>query len=139
MKNSKCKLVHIEDNEDEVHIFQLLMKGEGLELAMVRYPDGRSGFEFLSALRNSEHPGNILVILDLNLPDMSGMDILKGLQQDQLIKSIPIIVFSGSENPQDRKQCLEFGVRGFHVKPWDVQGYIEFINGPVRSMLVSLT
>ena len=135
MKSSDCKLIHIEDNVDDSEVFQIILKQSGINIPIKSFSDGKSAFDFLKDLISSEEASNFLVILDLNLPLMTGSEILKELNESDKTNQIPIIVFSGSENPEDKKLCLSLGARMFFIKPWNLNGYREFINGPFMNEL----
>ena len=77
----------------------------------------------------------MLVILDLNLPKMTGKAILERLGKLSEDAFLRIIVFSGSENPSDKQECLAHGAKAFYVKPWDIQGYRQFVQGSLRNEL----
>jgi CheY-like chemotaxis protein len=79
--------------------------------------------EALELLRGPENNPNI-IILDLNLPGMSGVDFLKIIKKDPVMKKIPVIVLTTSMNPQDKVNCFELQVAGYFVKPID---YFELI------------
>lgn len=127
MKSSNCKLVHVEDNQDDAEVFQRVFKKSGLDIGIEHYSDGKSAFDFLDSLACSNEKLRLLVVLDLNLPLMTGSEILKKLHDSSKTKIIPIVVLSGSENPKDRELCLSLGAREFFVKPWDLDGYKVFM------------
>ncbi len=132
MNDFKCKLIYIEDNEDEVHIFQKVLKKLGIQIETEYYYDGKSAFEYLNSISDTgDESVKVLVVLDLNLPLITGNEILKRLSKEKKIKKIPIIVFSGSESPKDRELCLSLGVKDFFTKPWSLNGYEDFIKGPL--------
>jgi CheY-like chemotaxis protein len=66
-----------------------------------------------------------LMLLDLNLPGMNGLQMLKELRQMQQPLSIPIVVMSTSSNPVDIAACYNFGVAGYILKPFKLDQYIE--------------
>ena len=76
-----------------------------------------NGEEALSYLRNSKNKRPTLILLDLNMPRMNGIELLKIIKNDTVLKKIPIIVLTSSKMDQDRIESYEFSVAGYIVKP----------------------
>jgi CheY-like chemotaxis protein len=77
----------------------------------------------LQYLRNENNRPDI-IMLDLNLPKMNGIDFLKVIKSDSSLKRIPVIVLTTSVNPQDKIDCFDLQVAGYFIKPID---YFELI------------
>lgn len=138
MKSSEFILIHIEDNRDDADVFQTVLRRSGIDVNIEYFRDGKTGYEFLQNLTISDDAPKMLVILDLNLPRMTGAEILLKLRESSKLEKIPIFVLSGSENPDDEKLCLALGARRFFIKPWDLNGYKEFIQGDLINELKKL-
>ena len=69
-----------------------------------------------------------LVLLDLNLPGMNGLQMLEELRQMKQPPSIPIVVMSTSNNPLDIAACYSFGAAGFILKPFKLEQYLEKVS-----------
>lgn len=129
MKKNKNQLIYIEDNSDEVDFLHTELEKSGIEVDFVHFSDGESGLNYIKTIIDKDHLNKCVIILDLNLPKMSGKEILASLQNYKKNHQLPILIFTGSENPQDEESCMLLGAQGFFVKPWDVSTYIEFIQG----------
>jgi CheY-like chemotaxis protein len=83
-----------------------------------------NGEEALDFLRDptNEKPG--IILLDLNMPKMNGIDFLKIAKQDPQLKRIPVIVLTTSKDERDRVDSFNLGVAGYMLKPVD---YIQFV------------
>jgi DNA-binding response OmpR family regulator len=81
-------------------------KGFAVEVAH----DGESAL----ALLKREHSD--LVILDLNLPGINGLDVLSAMKSDPLTKSIPVIIFTNEDDPETKVSADKIGVQGFYIK-----------------------
>jgi two-component system, OmpR family, phosphate regulon response regulator PhoB len=107
----KLKGKHILVVEDHPHMGALLMD-------ILKHYDhasyARSGKEAMTEIK--QKPPDI-VLLDLSLPDMSGLEIARKLRSNQRTKSIPILAMSGSQI--EKKACLEAGCNDFILKPFD--------------------
>ena len=84
----------------------------------------RDGEEALRALRapDAERPG--IILLDLNMPGINGIELLKALKQDEELRRIPVVVLTTSKDEQDRVYSFDLGVAGYMIKPVD---YIQFM------------
>jgi DNA-binding response OmpR family regulator len=93
--------------------------------------DGEQALEYLSGrgafANRHEHPMPALVLLDLKLPKLSGLDVLKWIREQRSSHTLPVIVFSSSNNPQDVCRAYELRANAYLVKPANVQGLIELV------------
>jgi DNA-binding response OmpR family regulator len=80
--------------------------------------------------------GNIpdLIISDLNMPDLSGMDFLMQLQTSSFYKCLPVIILSGENNTETRIKCLDNGADGYIVKPFNPTELLARIRALLRTM-----
>lgn len=119
-------VLYVDDDADD----RMLMV-EALEVVTTEYQfiTAQNGPEALMHLRETkEKPG--LVILDLNMPGMNGMEVLQEIKSDDTLRNIPVVVFTTSPNPADQKACAVFGV-DMITKPISFKGLTE----TVRKML----
>jgi CheY-like chemotaxis protein len=84
-----------------------------------------NGEEALARLHNREHTLPGIILLDLNMPRMNGIDFLKILKTDQRLRRIPVVVLTTSKEKQDRMESFHLGVAGYMVKPLDYPGFVE--------------
>lgn len=86
-----------------------------------------NGAEALSFLRKSENKDPCIILLDLNMPKMNGIEFLKIVKQDKTLKRIPVVVLTTSEEEQDRINSFDLGVAGYMQKPVDYQKFVEVV------------
>jgi two-component system, response regulator len=72
-----------------------------------------------------EHPS--LILLDLNLPKIDGLEILRRIREDEQTKDIPVVVLTSSEMDNDRIESYRLGVNSYIVKPINAENFIETI------------
>jgi CheY-like chemotaxis protein len=82
--------------------------------------NGEEAIEFLKG--KNEKPG--IMLLDLNMPKMNGIEFLKVIKNDELLRTIPVIVLTTSKEEQDRVESFKLGVAGYMIKPVD---YLQFV------------
>jgi DNA-binding response OmpR family regulator len=104
----------IEDNPSDVFLIREAIRQSSVPADVIVAYDGARGLQLL----DEPHPLPDLVILDLNLPSRSGMDIL---QRHPPNPPPPVVVFTGSSNPDERDRALQLGASDYVVKPdgWD--------------------
>jgi CheY-like chemotaxis protein len=81
----------------------------------------------LNYLRNEKNNKPCIIVLDLNLPKMNGIEFLSIVKRDSSLKGIPVIVLTTSVNPQDKINCYNLQVAGYFVKPLDYFELIESV------------
>lgn len=122
---TKKTILLIEDNSDDAILtMRALEKVEfvfELDLA-------QNGAEALDILYN--HPSDSayqphLILLDLNLPKINGIDLLKRLKSDEQTKRIPVVVLTSSMDSGDMRRCMDLGANSYIQKPVD---FIEFVD-----------
>lgn len=116
----------VEDNSDDEFLALRTLKKMGyLDVTVAR--DGR---EAISLLLGGEGEGNgpkieppSLMLLDLRLPKLDGLEVLKKLRSCDRTKDVPVYILTSSEDPHDKDVCQLFGVRGFLAKPLTVESF----------------
>ncbi len=107
----------IDDNKSVRRAFELFFRSAGFE-----FQSFESAAGFLSGFK----PGlNDILVLDLNMPGMNGIDLLKKLEQDGI--HLPVIVVTAFDDPKSRAYCKEYGVLAYLRKPADGEALIDII------------
>ncbi|MGL4692528.1 MAG: response regulator, partial [Stenotrophomonas maltophilia] len=95
----------------------------------------RDGVEALEYLRcqgryeGAMHGGPVVVLLDLKLPKLNGLEVLKEIRTDRALSSTPVVMLTSSREEQDLIRSYELGVNAFVVKPVDFKEFLEAIQG----------
>ncbi|WP_027395020.1 response regulator [Aquimarina latercula] len=126
MKNLKILL--IEDDEIERMKFTRVLQKNNYDCKLQEATNGEEAVEIL----NDDTRTPDLVLLDLNMPKMNGIEFLKSLKSNQKLKYIPVIILSTSNNHQDLKRCYEEGIAGYLVKPLKYEDYVEKIKSLIE-------
>ncbi len=84
-----------------------------------------NGQQAISRLENNSLPGPCLVVLDLNMPILDGMETLSRIRKNPSFQNIPIVVFTTSNSKESRKQSLTLGAMDYIVKPNDYLGLMD--------------
>ena len=86
-----------------------------------------NGEQALEYLRSESDKKPCVIFLDLNMPKMDGLELLKVLKADELLKRIPVVVLSTSKNNEDIVQSFGLSVAGYIVKPVNYKEFVEMI------------
>ena len=105
--------------EDDVPLCWLLEKILQKKYEVIIMNDGMEAWSWLS-------DGHIpdLIISDLKMPSLDGLELLENLSTSGLFKNIPVIILSGYEDANKRKQCLDLGAFTYLVKPFEPQSLV---------------
>jgi len=87
-----------------------------------------NGEEALAFLKDPQNPKPCLILLDLNMPKMNGLEFLKQRMSDQKILSIPVIILTTSQEEKDKVDSLNYSISGYMVKPVDYLQFVELIS-----------
>ncbi len=110
----------VEDDHDEALLIERALKRAGVEAPLNVVPDGRAAIAYLGRARDGasdSEPRPQLVLLDLNLPRLSGFDVLRWIRQDVGSRRLPIVVLTSSDEPSDISEAYDLGANSYVVKP----------------------
>lgn len=84
-----------------------------------------NGEEALKYLRDSKNVKPCVILLDLNMPRMNGIEFLKIAKADSELQCIPVVALTTSRADQDRFECFDNGIAGYVVKPTNYEGFVD--------------
>ncbi len=117
------KILLIEDDTIEVIKFNRVIKTLGLNHIIL---EAENGEDALKMFKGKETIPNI-VILDLNMPKLNGIEFLRILKNDAELQHIPAIVLTTSNNQTDILECYKIGIAGYLLKPLKYEEYVDRI------------
>jgi CheY-like chemotaxis protein len=94
-----------------------------------------SGFDLLKALNDKDIPRPNFILMDINMPAINGIEVLKDLKQNPDLKNIPVIMFSTSNAHEDKANCINNGAAKFITKPNTMIEYPSLLRGLVESQM----
>ncbi|MBC8508542.1 MAG: response regulator [Chloroflexi bacterium] len=121
---SHISILLVED--DQVDVMTVKRALRELRVANPLHTAG-NGEEALAFLRSPEHELPGIILLDLNMPRMNGIEFLRIAKQDDGLKKIPIVVLTTSAEEQDRVQSFKLGVAGYMLKPVDYRQFVDVV------------
>lgn len=127
MQLQMLNILLVEDDEvDVMNVRRAFKKGH---ISNPLYVAG-NGIEALAMLRQQEHPGAVpldrrLILLDLNMPKMNGIEFLTELRADPLLRQIPVVILTTSNEDRDRLSAYDLNVAGYLLKPVTFSTFVE--------------
>jgi CheY-like chemotaxis protein len=112
----------LEDDSVDAMTVKRALKDLGVKNPLIHVTNGEQALVYLMNIASSEP---CVILLDLNMPKMNGIEFLKVVKADARLKCIPIVVLTTSRADQDKFDCFDQSVAGYIVKP---AGYKGFLN-----------
>ncbi|MEX1014899.1 MAG: response regulator [Candidatus Paceibacterota bacterium] len=118
----KKRILLVEDNPNDELLTKMALERSMPEIEIDVSRDGHEVFEYFFG-QNGDHPTPNLIILDLNIPMINGLEVLKRLRAETKTMTIPIVVLTSSKEEKDMKLSSKFGANSYILKPVD---FVEF-------------
>ncbi|WP_420239681.1 response regulator [Telmatobacter bradus] len=122
----------VEDNESDVDLTRRALQKGHIEDELVVAEDGQIALEYLLGI-GAYHGRDVnktpaVVLLDLKLPRISGLEVLKRIRQEERIKHLPVVVLTTSSESADLTSCYRLGANSYLRKPVDFTEFSESVN-----------
>lgn len=131
VQENAIEFLLVEDNPTDAELTLRALRGRGLRNNFVVAKDGQEALDFLFA--EGEHAGRDvsngpkMVLLDLRLPKVDGIEVLRRVKADERTKVIPVVVLTSSRQEPDIKTCYDLGANSYIVKPVDFDKLVEAV------------
>lgn len=114
-------VLYVEDEENDVHFMRRAFRRAGQEERLRVVVDGQAAMDYLAGRglfgNRLNYPLPAMVLLDLNLPTVSGFQVLVWIRQQPQFQRLPVVIFSSSPRVEDRLQAKELGANDYMEKP----------------------
>jgi CheY-like chemotaxis protein len=121
-------IVMVEDDEGHARLIEKNIRRAGISNEIRHFLDGTSALNFLfTDERGPNVNGPALVLLDLNLPDMSGTAILERLKNDAQLRRLPVVVLTTTDDKVEIQRCYDLGCNVYITKPVDYEAFASAI------------
>lgn len=118
----------VEDDPGHSELIEMTLDEVGLNNPIYRVDNGRSALDFVYGTGEYETAGSrmpLVILLDLNLPVLNGLQVLKHLKSDERTRSIPIVILTTTQEKREIRECYRLGCNAYLSKPLD---FDEFQN-----------
>ena len=123
-------IVMIEDDEGHARLIEKNIRRAGVTNEVLPFPDGTSALDFLLG---PDRTGQVsagramLILLDLNLPDMTGADILNIVKENEHLERTPVVVLTTTDDQREIQRCYDLGCNVYITKPVNYEGFANAI------------
>jgi len=128
--NKPVTIIMIEDDEGHARLIERNIRRSGVNNEIIPFTNGTDAMKHLlggdgtGAQQKGSAP---LILLDLNLPDMSGIDILRQIKENRYLKTAPVVVLTTTDDSNEIKRCYELGCNVYITKPVNYESFANAI------------
>jgi len=118
----------VEDNSDDVELTLRALMRSGITNPVVTVRDGAQALDYLNrrgAYQHREEPQPSLILLDLKLPRVDGLEVLEQIKADPRLKVVPVVMLTSSRHERDVTQAYQLGVNSYIRKPTDFSEFLR--------------
>ena len=123
--NQAVEVLLIEDNPDDAELTIRVLKKHNLANNLVHLHDGEEALAFLFGKNSTSTPK--LILLDLKMPKVDGIEVLRKIKSDEHKKLIPVVVLTSSKEDRDIIESYKLGVNAYVVKPVEFERFVEAV------------
>ena len=123
-------IIMIEDDEGHARLIERNIRRSGVNNEIVPFTNGTAAVNYLFGRdgTGNDHKGRaLLILLDLNLPDMTGIDILRRVRENRYLKTAPVVVLTTTDDSQEIKRCYDMGCNVYITKPVNYDSFANAI------------
>ena len=132
MENSEVEILLIEDNPNDAEMTIRALRKHNIANKVTHLKDGAEGLDFIFGTgnykdRNIDNKPKV-ILLDLKMPKVDGIEVLRRVKSDKRTKTIPVVVLTSSKEDPDVRACYELGVNSYIVKPVGFENFTNAIS-----------
>ncbi len=132
MSQTEVEILLVEDNMNDAELTIRALKKSKIANNLIHVKDGASAIDFLFGKGEFEYRNiNLkpkLILLDLKMPKVDGIEVLRIIKSNELTQKIPIVVLTSSRENPDIERCYTLGANSYIVKPVDFDGFIKAVS-----------
>jgi len=123
-------IVMVEDDEGHARLIEKNIRRAGVSNDIIGFQNGTSAIDFLFGPDGSGEVSSgrhLLILLDLNLPDMTGIDILERIKSNQHTRRAPVVILTTTDDSREVQRCYDLGANVYITKPVNYEGFANAI------------
>ena len=130
--NLDIEILLVEDNMSDAELTIRALKKNNLANKLIHLKDGAEALDFLFAegeySERKPEMGPKVILLDLKMPKVNGIEVLRKIKVDDRTKKIPVVMLTSSKEDPDINECYRLGVNSYVVKPVDFESFIKAVS-----------
>jgi DNA-binding response OmpR family regulator len=124
--STPVKILMVEDDHGHAKLIEKNIRRANISNEIVHFDAGQPALDFLFSEETLAN-GPLLILLDLNLPDMQGTDILAEVKRDDRLKRAPVVVLTTTDDKTEIQRCYDLGCNVYITKPVDYESFAAAI------------
>jgi len=126
--NHELEILLVEDNPADAELTMHALRKHRLANHIVHVEDGQAALDYFFGEGRDVPVQSTVVLLDLKLPKVGGMEVLRQLRADERTKLVPVVVLTSSREDQDVMETYQLGANSYIVKPVDFENFSAAVN-----------
>jgi two-component system, response regulator len=119
------EILLVEDSDEDAELTTRALKKHNLTNRMLRVADGAAAVDLLFGA--GAHLVPRVILLDLKLPKLDGMEVLRKLKADAVLKAVPVVVLTSSKEDRDLDEAYRLGANSYIVKPVEFEKFVQAV------------
>ncbi len=131
MMTNDVTIIIAEDDEGHAALIKKNLKRAGIVNQILHFKDGQETLDFLFKRGDGphlEHGTSIILLLDIRMPKVDGVEVLRQMKQDSELRKIPVIMVTTTDDPREVEKCHEIGCSNYVTKPVDYDKFVTAIH-----------
>ncbi|WP_034296904.1 response regulator [Herbaspirillum sp. RV1423] len=123
-------IVLVEDDDGHALLVEKNLRRAGLSNGFLRLKDGQEALDYFFNATGApvqQRFESLVVLLDVNMPRVSGVEVLKRMKENEATSSIPVIMLTTTDDPREIERCYEYGCNLYITKPVEYDAFIEAV------------
>ena len=132
METSEIEILLVEDSMDDAEMTIRSLRKYNLANKLIHVKDGEAALDFLFGtgkfIGRNVNLKPRLILLDLKMPKVDGMEVLRRVKSNEATKKIPVVILTSSKEDPDVSKCYELGANGYIVKPVGFESFMKAVS-----------
>ncbi len=124
--NGAITILMAEDDDGHARLVEQRFESVGVTNTVMRFRDGKETWDFLTG-PELKTGGEYLLLLDIRMPGLDGIEVLRRIKQDERLKTIPVIMLTTTDDPKEIETCYTLGCNSYLTKPVEFEKFGEVI------------
>ncbi len=125
--NKELSIILAEDDEGHATLIRRNLKRSGLMNKILHFKDGQQTIEYLNAEKEKGNEIPSLLLLDIKMPKVDGIEVLQYVKSDPVLKKMPVIMITTTDDPREIDRCHELGCSNYIKKTIDYDNFVDAI------------
>jgi CheY-like chemotaxis protein len=129
-ENNAVGIILVEDDDGQALLVEKNLRRAGLSNNFTRLSDGQEALDYFFESDGAAKPRaleQLVILLDVNMPRVGGVEVLKRLKENPETAAIPIVMLTTTDDPREIERCYEYGCNLYITKPVEYEAFIEAV------------